>query len=92
MVIECDAMLKHCRDLNTALGKYSDDLKAMEASCKKGKNWAFGIGLLCVVVIGLTAGHFIFATAYTAGVIASACAGTAAAATYAGCLVAMEKN
>jgi hypothetical protein len=92
MVEECDAMLKHYRDLNAALGKYSKDLKAMEDSCNKGKNWASGIGLVCVAVIGLTAGHFIFAAAYTAGVIASACAGTAAATTYVGCCFAIEKN
>ena len=60
---ECYAMLKHCRDLNEALGKYSMDLKAMEENCNKGKYLALGIGLFSLVIVGLTAGHVIFATA-----------------------------
>ena len=55
------------------------------------KNWACGIGIICLVVIGLTAGHVIFATTATVGVCASACALAAASYKYYNCIVDIGK-
>ena len=64
----------------------------MEKCCKWGKDVAFSIVIVCSVVIGLTAGHVVFATTMTAGVIASTVIGGVAAVSYVTCCVKMVGN
>ena len=85
---ECDAMLKHCRDLKKGLGEHLVELKKLEATCESGKKWAARFGMFFLGVIALSFGHVIYVGALGYSYVAA----VAATGAFAGCKVYIDQN